>query len=94
MVTITQPEPGASVQIPVLITGTAVAPDAILRYEILTANGKRFTNGPAYTDVAAPERGRWQVEIELPIGRYTVVAFVEGPNGKRTAEDRVTFRAG
>ena len=67
----------------------------MLRYEILDSKGKRFTNGPAYADAGAPERGRWQVEVELPIGSYTVVAFVESPkDGSRIAEARVKFRAG
>ncbi len=95
VVVINTPEPGASVNIPVVISGTAVAFEAVLRYEILNSQGKRFTNGPAYADAGAPERGRWKVEVELPIGSYTVVAFVESPeNGKRIAEDRVKFRAG
>ena len=66
-----------------------------LRYEILDSKGKLFTNGPAYADAGAPDRGRWQVEGELPIGSYTVVAFVLSPkDGKRIASDRVKFRAG
>ncbi len=94
-VTIDRPEPGARVQVPVHISGTAVAFEAVLRYEILNSKGKLFTNGPAYADVGAPERGQWQIEIELPLGSYTVVAFIESPeNGKRIAEDRVKFKAG
>lgn len=94
-VTIDRPEPGASVQVPVQVSGTAVAFEAVLRYEILNSKGKRVTNGPAYADVGAPERGNWQFEIELPLGTYTLVAFIESPeNGKRIAEARVKFKAG
>ncbi len=94
-VTIDRPEPGARVQVPVQISGTAVAFEAVLRYEILNSKGKVFTNGPAYADAGAPERGQWQIEIELPLGSYTVVAFIESPkNGKRIAEARVKFKAG
>lgn len=95
IVVIEQPEAGASVNIPVQISGTVVAFEAVLRYEILDSKGKLFTNGPAYADAGAPDRGRWQVEVELPIGSYTVVAFVLSPkDGKRIASDRVKFRAG
>ncbi len=69
--------------------------EAVLRWEILDSKGKLFTNGPAYASAGAPERGLWQVEVELPIGSYTVVAFVESPkDGKRLSEARVKFRAG
>jgi Immunoglobulin-like domain of bacterial spore germination len=95
VVTIEQPTRASSVGIPVQISGTAVAFEAVLRWEILDSKGKRFTNGPAYADVGAPERGHWEVEVELPIGSYTVVAFVESPkDGSRIAEARVKFRAG
>ncbi len=95
IVTIELPVKGTSVNIPVQISGTAVAFEGVLRWEILDSKGKRFVNGPAYADVGAPERGHWQVEQELPIGSYTVVAFVESPkDGSRIAETRVKFRAG
>ncbi|HYN76018.1 MAG TPA: Gmad2 immunoglobulin-like domain-containing protein [Candidatus Limnocylindria bacterium] len=95
IVVIEQPEAGASVNIPVQISGTVVAFEAVLRYEILDSKGRLFTNGPAYADAGAPDRGSWQVEVELPIGSYTVVAFVLSPkDGKRIASDRVKFRAG
>jgi Immunoglobulin-like domain of bacterial spore germination len=95
VVTIEQPTKGSSVNIPVQISGTVVAFEAVLRWEILDSKGKLFTNGPAYADAGAPERGHWEVEVELPIGSYTAVAFVESPkDGSRIAEARVKFRAG
>ena len=72
-----------------------MAAKAVLRWEVLDSDGHVIANGPAYADAAAPQRGGWQVEVELPLGRYTAVAFVESPkDGSRIAEARVKFRAG
>lgn len=94
-VTIDRPEPGSTVGIPVLLSGTVVAFEAVLRYEVLDRHGDVIANGPAYADAGAPERGRWQVEVELPIGSYTAVAFVKSPqDGSRIAQTKVRFRTG
>lgn len=94
-VTIARPVRGSTVSIPVQLTGTVVAFEAVLRWEILDPGGEIIANGPAYADAGAPERGHWQVEVELPIGSYTAVAFVESAkDGSRIAQTRVKFKTG
>lgn len=93
-VTIETPTPGEHARIPVHATGTVVAFEAVARYEVLQ-DGKVFVNGPLYADKGAPERGRWETDIELPLGTYTLVVFVESPkDGSRVASAEVRFHAG
>ena len=93
-VTVDTPTPGEHSNIPVHATGTAVAPGGVARYEILK-KGKLFTNGPLYVSKNAPARGHWETDIELPLGKYTLVVFVESQtDGHRIAQTEVPFYAG
>src|SRR5262249_39154259 len=93
-VTIDTPTAGEHSGIPVHATGTAVAFEGVARFEVLQG-GRVFTDGPLYADRGAPERGSWETDIELPIGEYTLVVFLESPkDGHRIAETRVRFFAG
>lgn len=94
LVTVETPRPGEHSNIPVRASGTAIAVKGVARYEILQ-DGKVFINGPLYVSRAAPQRGHWETDIELPIGTYTLVVFVESAeDGTRLAQTEVPFFAG